>query len=103
MAWLVANASMEVRLADNACAITDQYYYFIRVLSRSINGDRVTDPHNQNDYGARSKERGIWRVHRDHWDKLGPTDFKYMIPETASGKKLMRSLPDAGPGEADRI
>ncbi|MCA9777450.1 MAG: hypothetical protein KC800_12055, partial [Candidatus Eremiobacteraeota bacterium] len=99
MAWLVANASMEVRLADNACAITDQYYYFIRVLSHSIDGDRVTDPHYQNDYGAISTQRGIWRLHRDHWEKLGPTAFE-SLPKGQRGRTLMRDLPDAGSGEA---
>ena len=99
MAWLVANAFMEDRLADNAAAITDAYYYII--LVESYKGkDRLEDSHAVNDYGAHSRKREIWRVARSAWGPVGSKGFKTI---SKAAKKLMRKLPPASPGDSGRI
>lgn len=99
MAWLVANASMETRLADDACAITDNYYYFIKCESKK-GREPVIDPHQQNDDGAVSTERDIYRIHRDSWTLRGPSAWN-SIPKMH--KKLMRDLPNAAASQSERI
>ncbi|MFA5507228.1 MAG: hypothetical protein WC314_26790 [Vulcanimicrobiota bacterium] len=101
MAWLLANASMEVRLGDDACAVTPEYYYFIHT-EPFLGEDRVTTPAYQNDAGVRSKNRGIWRLHRSKWGLRGRAAFN-ALPRRPDSRTLMRKLPDAGPGEADKI
>lgn len=102
MAWLLANAGMEQRIADDACSITDDYYYFIRTKSFNANHREIRDPHAQNDDGSYTTERAIWKVHRNQWSKVGRASFD-SIPLSASGKILMRRLPAARMGESGKI
>lgn len=102
MAWLLANAGMEQRIADDACSITDDYYYFIRTKSFNANHKEIRDPHAQNDDGSYTTERAIWKVHRSQWSKVGKASFD-SIPLSASGKILMRRLPAARMGESGKI
>lgn len=102
LAWLLANAGMEQRIADDACAITDDYYYFIRTKSIDASGFEIKDPHVQNDEGSFTKERAIWKIHRSQWGKVGKAAFDG-IPLTVSGKILMRRLPAARMGESGKI
>ena len=103
MAWCVANASMEVRIADDACAITDNHYYFIRLKSfNTETGERTRDSHDQNYTNRRSTERAVVRVHRSQWSKVGEGGLDAM-PDGPQGKQVMRTFPDAVQGQADRI
>lgn len=95
MAWLMANALMEQRIADDACAITDDFYYFIHTEARNRDGQLLEDPHNQNDADSFSKVREIWRVSKAYWVKIGRSEFM-AIP--LSGRKRLHTLPGKGNG-----
>ncbi len=101
MAWLIANVGMEQRIADDACAITDDYYYFVKIKAFNAKGKLIDDPHAQNDDGSYSPERCIWRVHRNYWTRVGDTQFQ-LIPLGPSGKTKMRQLPSAKMGESNK-
>lgn len=105
MAWLLANASMEVRLADDACAVTRDYYYFIHYIP-TISGTntRAVDPHDQVNPNVVNRERAIWRIHKSLWSRMGSEQFSQVMQ---TGNELlvkkMRALPDARQGEAEKI
>lgn len=103
MAWLLANASMEHRQADDACALTKDYYYFIHFECLDSERERIRDPHNVAEYGVAvvSENRKIWRLHRSLWNKQGWAALKPFLKSPNCA--LMRELPNAGPGQADRI
>lgn len=102
MSWLLSNASMEVRLADDACAVTERYYYFIHTVPTTVAGGQIAEAKKQNDLGVRSTNRAIWRLHRSQWGRRGWKSFQE-APKGPLGASLMRALPDAGPGESERI
>lgn len=102
MSWLLANAYMEVRIADDACAITDDYYYFIKTKAFNARNKPIEDPHAQSDDGSYTTERTIWKVHKTYWSKLGASGFN-SIPLGSTGKTMMRKLPPARMGESGKI
>ncbi|MEW6283832.1 MAG: hypothetical protein AB1758_34790, partial [Candidatus Eremiobacterota bacterium] len=102
MAWLVANAAMEHRQSDDACAITSSNYYFIKF--RSWRGkERLTDPHYIPELGNRNDDRAIYRVPRSLWDLDGEAAFKAERDKPNSAIRLMRVLGEAWAGQSEQI
>ncbi len=84
--WMIANTNIATRDAvfdaDNACAITDDFYYFVKF---------ETDLHNKKP--TPTTQREIWRVHRNYWSSSGDSEFR-KIPMGAQGRVKIRDLRD---------
>ncbi|GMU52943.1 MAG: hypothetical protein AMXMBFR33_20890 [Candidatus Xenobia bacterium] len=90
MAWLLANASNADRACDDACALENDYYYFIKFTT------------NWKDSDARNTDRAVYRVYRLYWTSIGSKLFDD-IPVSPFGKELLRKLPNAKKGDVNAI
>jgi hypothetical protein len=103
MAWLLANAAMEHRQSDNACAITNDHYYWISFECYAPpRRRRIDDPHDvaEASLGVESESRRILRLAKSHWTKRGLASIKDL---KEPGLKEMVRFPNARPGESERI
>ncbi|MEW6279804.1 MAG: hypothetical protein AB1758_14345, partial [Candidatus Eremiobacterota bacterium] len=89
MAWIEANlelAGLAVAAGSieyhNACAITQNYYYFVRVYVDDTDGDGEGDV---------VIGRQVWRVHRDLWNKEGSDAFEQLRKDKDKRLKRMDS------------
>lgn len=90
MAWLLANASNADRTCDDACALENDYYYFIKFKTDWASNERLNE------------DREIWRVYRLYWTSIGSRQFG-KIPLSPFGKELLRELPDARKEDVNAI